>query len=143
MEVTKQGERVLVSSGAPWEPRVGYSRAVRVGPIVAVAGTLASDAEGHLHHPGDAHAQAAYCLRKIAAALEAAGAGRGDVFRTRMYVTDIAHQEAVGRAHAEFFTGILPAATMVAVSGLPTPPPSSKSRSRRTSSSGRSDSQPR
>lgn len=109
-----------VSSGGPWEARVGYSRAVRIGPHVWVAGTTAMT-EGGPVGVGDAHAQAKQALRTIAEALERAGARLDDVVRTRMYVTDIGDWEAVARAHAEAFGAVRPAATMVEVSRLIAP----------------------
>ncbi|MBL0922428.1 MAG: RidA family protein [Phycisphaerales bacterium] len=114
-------ERRNISSGAPWEEKVGYSRAVRVGSLVFVAGTLACDEQGAIHGQGDAHAQTVYALRKIERALAQAGASLADVVRTRMFVTDIAHQEAVGRGHKEVMGGVMPAATLVQVGPLAHP----------------------
>lgn len=106
-----------VGSGGPWESVVGYSRAVRVGPHVWVAGTTAMTPEG-LVGKGDAHAQTVQALRTIESALERAGARLDHVVRTRMFVTDMGQWEAVGRAHGEFFREIHPAATMVQVAAL-------------------------
>ena len=106
-------DRQLISSGAPWEATVGYSRAVRVGDRVWVAGTVASR-EGRIVHPGDAEAQARVAIEIIAAALAEAGATLADVVRTRVYLARISDFEAVGRAHGAAFGAIRPASTMVA-----------------------------
>lgn len=111
-------ERTNISSGAVWEPIVGYSRAVRVGPWIVVAGTAAADEQGRVVSPGNAYAQAVYVLRKIQTSVEKAGGRMEDVVRTRIFLTKIGDWEAVGRAHAEFFHDIRPAATLVQVSRL-------------------------
>jgi enamine deaminase RidA (YjgF/YER057c/UK114 family) len=110
-----------ISSGTKWEPFVGYSRAVRIGNHVHVAGTTAVDGNGVLVGPGDAYAQTAFVLRKIEAALHEAGATLEDVVRTRMFVTDIGRFEEIGRAHGEVFSVIRPASTMVEVRALVDP----------------------
>lgn len=117
-EASMEGGRRNISSGAPWEPSVGYSRAVRVGPYVHVAGTTGTDAQGHAVAAGDVYAQARHALRKIGDALEEAGARMDQVVRTRMFVTDIGRWEEVARAHGEVFGEIRPAATMVEVQRL-------------------------
>ncbi|MBA3974294.1 MAG: hypothetical protein C0504_08780 [Candidatus Solibacter sp.] len=110
--------RKNISSGTKWEAAVGYSRAVRVGQQVWVAGTTAVNEAGEVVGEGDAGAQAAFIFSKIEKALAAAGASMADVVRTRMFITDRAYEGAVGRAHAAVFSEIRPAATMVVISGL-------------------------
>jgi len=107
-----------ISSGSPREDTVGYSRAVRVGNPIEVAGTTAVNERGEVVGPNDPYLQARYALEKIGRALAEAGAGFENVIRTRMFVTDIARWEEVGRAHGEVFRGIRPAATLVQVASL-------------------------
>lgn len=111
-------QRQNISSGAPWEDIIGYSRAVRIGNVIEVAGTTAVDEAGTIIGAGDFGAQTRYILHKIERALQAAGANMSDVIRTRMFVTDISHWEEIGRAHGEFFREVKPAASMVEVSQL-------------------------
>lgn len=114
-------ERQNISSGGKYEPLIGYSRAVRAGDWIHVAGTTAADKSGRVIGEGDAYAQTVEALRTVAKALAEAGATMADVVRTRMFVTDISQWEQYGRAHGEVFRTILPAATMVEVTALVDP----------------------
>ena len=116
--IEEVGGKMRVSSGGKWEPLVGYSRAVRVGPHVYVAGCTSAGPDGSVRAPGDAYMQARLALETAQAALEAAGARMDHVVRTRMFVTDISRWEEVGRAHGELFAHVRPAATMVEVRAL-------------------------
>jgi enamine deaminase RidA (YjgF/YER057c/UK114 family) len=113
--------RVNYSSGAKWEDIVGYSRAVRVGNLIEVSGTVASDENNQLVGGDSAYAQTVFVLEKIRSILDRAGATLADVVRTRIYVTDISQWEEIGNAHGEFFRDIKPCATMVEVNGLVSP----------------------
>ncbi|MEJ2298874.1 MAG: RidA family protein [Woeseiaceae bacterium] len=111
-------KRISITSGAPWEERVGYCRAVRVGPHITVSGTAPVAPDGSVHAAGDAYAQAKRCIEIIEAALQQAGAGLEHVVRTRMFVTDISQWEDIGRAHGEAFGEVRPATSMVQVAAL-------------------------
>ena len=114
-------QRTRYSSGAQWESRVGYSRAVKVGNVIEVSGTVATDENGHVLCEGDAYGQTRAILQKIETVLLQAGATLKDVVRTRLFVTDISQWEAYGRAHGELFADINPCTTMVEVKALIAP----------------------
>jgi enamine deaminase RidA (YjgF/YER057c/UK114 family) len=117
----KSMTRLNISSGAKWEDIVGYSRAVRIGNIIEVAGTTSVDENGNIVGANDPYQQTKYTLQKIEKALRQAGATMRDVIRTRVYVTDISRWEEIGRAHGEFFREIKPASSMIEVSKLISP----------------------
>ena len=114
-------KRLNISSGVKWEDIVGYSRAVKIGNVIEVAGTTALDEEGNLVGPDDPYEQTRYIIAKIEKTLNSAGAALTDVVRTRIFTTDISRWEEIGRAHGEFFREIKPASTMVEVTALINP----------------------
>lgn len=111
-------ETKRIFSRAPWEPKVGYCRAIRMGNTVAVTGTTSLDENGNVHAPGDAYAQACRCLEIIEKSIAPLGVGRQNIIRTRIFVTDISRWQEIGRAHGEFFADHPPATSMIEVKGL-------------------------